>query len=173
MVYDSDSDDEIFDAQKIDGVAKDVKIDEPKVVKQVIRDRCILTKPDEVEQPTISPILSKSGLISAGDIKNVSKVENKSISDFIKHKCYIVLTKNKEKNSLILKKVTSAVVHGQPRVVKILQIPNVGKPTSDNVMKQSVKENLPKQHVTKPSGFKKEMTQHVHDRFVGYKPEFV
>ncbi|KAI3774012.1 hypothetical protein L1987_48554 [Smallanthus sonchifolius] len=43
MVYDSDSDDEIFDAQKIDGVPKDVKFDEPKVVKQVTRDRCILT----------------------------------------------------------------------------------------------------------------------------------
>ncbi|KAI3828031.1 hypothetical protein L1987_02121 [Smallanthus sonchifolius] len=84
MVYDSDSDDEIFDAQKIDGVRKDVRFDKPKVVKQVTRDRCILIEPYEAEQPTISPILSKSGFISAGDIKKeVSKVENKSTSDFI------------------------------------------------------------------------------------------
>ncbi|KAI3808089.1 hypothetical protein L1987_24031 [Smallanthus sonchifolius] len=73
MVYDSDNDDKIFDAQKIDGVPKDVKFEEPKVVKQVTKDRCILTEPDEAEQPTISPILSKSGFVSAGDIKRSTK----------------------------------------------------------------------------------------------------
>ncbi|KAI3773919.1 hypothetical protein L1987_48458 [Smallanthus sonchifolius] len=97
MVYDSDSDDEIFDAQKIDGVPNDVKIDEPKVVKQVIRDRCILTEPDEVEKSTISPMLSKSGFISSSDIKKqVSKVENKSTSDFIKQKVNVAKTKDSQ-----------------------------------------------------------------------------
>ncbi|KAI3814330.1 hypothetical protein L1987_19081 [Smallanthus sonchifolius] len=76
MVYDSESDDEKFDENKTEGVHKEVKIEEPKVIKQVTRDRCILTEPDECVQPRISKVLSDSGFMSAGDIKKeISKFQ--------------------------------------------------------------------------------------------------
>ncbi|KAI3776002.1 hypothetical protein L1987_45762 [Smallanthus sonchifolius] len=68
MVYESDSEDEVFDETKIEGIPKEVKLDEPTVVKTVTRDRCILTEPDEVKivTPKLSPILQSSGFVTAG-----------------------------------------------------------------------------------------------------------
>ncbi|KAI3819600.1 hypothetical protein L1987_13441 [Smallanthus sonchifolius] len=77
MVYDFDTEDEVFDNSKVEGIPKEVKIEEPKVVKNVTRDRCILTEPEEVKVvPTkLSPILQSSGFVAAGFQKvNSSKV---------------------------------------------------------------------------------------------------
>ncbi|KAI3813979.1 hypothetical protein L1987_18717 [Smallanthus sonchifolius] len=77
MVYDSDTKDEVFDDSKVEGIPREVKIEEPKVVKNVTRDRCILTEPEEVKVvPTkLSPILQSSGFVMAGFQKvNSSKV---------------------------------------------------------------------------------------------------
>ncbi|KAI3676173.1 hypothetical protein L1987_85773 [Smallanthus sonchifolius] len=77
MVYDSDTEDEVFDDSKVEGIPREVKIEEPKVVKNVTRDRCILTEPEEVKVvPTkLSPILQSSGFVAAGFQKvNSSKV---------------------------------------------------------------------------------------------------
>ncbi|KAI3825338.1 hypothetical protein L1987_06820 [Smallanthus sonchifolius] len=77
MVYDSDTEDEVFDDSKVEGIPREVKIDEPKIVKNVTRDRCILTEPEEVKvvQTKLSPILKSSGFVAAGfQIVNSSKV---------------------------------------------------------------------------------------------------
>ncbi|KAI3744780.1 hypothetical protein L1987_57871 [Smallanthus sonchifolius] len=77
MVYESDSEDEIFDEKKVEGIPKEVKIDDPTFVKNVTRDRCIMTEPEEVKVvPTkLSPILQSSGFVAAGYQKvNSSKV---------------------------------------------------------------------------------------------------
>ncbi|KAI3825172.1 hypothetical protein L1987_06648 [Smallanthus sonchifolius] len=54
--------------QKVEGIPKEVKIDEPTVVKTVTRDRCILTEPEEVKVGTskLSPILQSSGFVATG-----------------------------------------------------------------------------------------------------------
>ncbi|KAI3825179.1 hypothetical protein L1987_06655 [Smallanthus sonchifolius] len=71
MVYESDSADEVFDETKVEGIPKEVKIDEPTVVKTVTHDRCILTEPDEVKvvTPKLSLILQSSGFVAAGHQK--------------------------------------------------------------------------------------------------------
>ncbi|KAI3805406.1 hypothetical protein L1987_27757 [Smallanthus sonchifolius] len=77
MIYDSDSEDEIFDDKKVEGIPKEVQLDEPKVVKNVTRDRCILTEPDEVkvDKPKLSRMLQSSGFVAAGyQKKNLSTV---------------------------------------------------------------------------------------------------
>ncbi|KAI3808308.1 hypothetical protein L1987_24257 [Smallanthus sonchifolius] len=77
MVYDSDTEDEVFDDSKVEGIPREVKIEEPKIVKNVTRDRCILTEPEEVKvvQTKLSPILQSSGFVAAGFKKiNSSKV---------------------------------------------------------------------------------------------------
>ncbi|KAI3744767.1 hypothetical protein L1987_57858 [Smallanthus sonchifolius] len=77
MVYESDFEDEMFDEKKVEGIPKEVKIDDPTVVKTVTRDRCIMTEPEEVKVvPTkLSPILQSSGFVAAGYQKvNSSKV---------------------------------------------------------------------------------------------------
>ncbi|KAI3742497.1 hypothetical protein L1987_60181 [Smallanthus sonchifolius] len=68
MVYDYDTEDEVFDDSKVEGIPREVKIEEPKVVKNVTRDRCILTEPEEVKvvPTTLSPILQSSGFVAAG-----------------------------------------------------------------------------------------------------------
>ncbi|KAI3802322.1 hypothetical protein L1987_30452 [Smallanthus sonchifolius] len=74
MVYESDSEDEVFDEKKVEGIRKEVKLDEPTVVKIVTRDRCILTEPDEVKviTPKLSPILQSSGFVAVGHQKMLS-----------------------------------------------------------------------------------------------------
>ncbi|KAI3813843.1 hypothetical protein L1987_18578 [Smallanthus sonchifolius] len=74
MFYESDSEDEVFDGKKVEGIPKEVKLDEPTVVKTVTRDRCILTEPDEVKvvTPKLSPILQSSGFVDAGHQKVLS-----------------------------------------------------------------------------------------------------
>ncbi|KAI3744718.1 hypothetical protein L1987_57809 [Smallanthus sonchifolius] len=77
MVYDSDTEDEVFDDSKVEGIPREVKIEEPKVVKNVTWDRCILTEPEEVKVvlTKLSPILQSSGFVAAGFQKvNSSKV---------------------------------------------------------------------------------------------------
>ncbi|KAI3776079.1 hypothetical protein L1987_45840 [Smallanthus sonchifolius] len=77
MIYDSDSKDEVFDDKKVEGIPKEVQLDEPKVVKNVTCDRCILTEPDEVkvDQPKLSKRLQSSGFVAAGhQKKNLSTV---------------------------------------------------------------------------------------------------
>ncbi|KAI3815343.1 hypothetical protein L1987_15008 [Smallanthus sonchifolius] len=77
MVYDSDTEDEVFDDSKVEGIPREVKIEESNVVKNVTRDRCILTEPEEVKvvQTKLSPILQSSGFVVAGFQKvNSSKV---------------------------------------------------------------------------------------------------
>ncbi|KAI3815562.1 hypothetical protein L1987_15233 [Smallanthus sonchifolius] len=71
MVYESDSEDEEFDEKKVEGIPKEVKLDEPTVAKVVTRDRCILTEPDEVKvvTPKLSPIFQSSGFVAAGHQK--------------------------------------------------------------------------------------------------------
>ncbi|KAI3717707.1 hypothetical protein L1987_69485 [Smallanthus sonchifolius] len=64
---------------KVEGVPKEVKLDEPKVVKQVTRDRCILTEPDEVLQPNLSKMLLTSGFVSAGHDKKTSSKVSKQV----------------------------------------------------------------------------------------------
>ncbi|KAI3805317.1 hypothetical protein L1987_27575 [Smallanthus sonchifolius] len=73
MVYESDFEDEVFDEKKVEGIPKEVKLDEPTVVKTVTRDRCILTEPDEVKVVTLklSPILQLSGFVAAGHQKKL------------------------------------------------------------------------------------------------------
>ncbi|KAI3821476.1 hypothetical protein L1987_09044 [Smallanthus sonchifolius] len=68
MVYESDSEDKVFDEKKVEGIPKEVKIDDPTVVKSVTRDRCILTEPEVVKVGTskLSPILQSSGFVAAG-----------------------------------------------------------------------------------------------------------
>ncbi|KAI3819652.1 hypothetical protein L1987_13496 [Smallanthus sonchifolius] len=68
MVYEYDSEDEVFDEKKVEGIPKELKIDDPTVVKSVTRDRCILTEPEEVKVGTskLSPILQSSGFVAAG-----------------------------------------------------------------------------------------------------------
>ncbi|KAI3742536.1 hypothetical protein L1987_60221 [Smallanthus sonchifolius] len=50
------------------GIPREGKIEDPKIVKNVTRDRCILTEPEEVKVvPTkLSPILQSSGFVAAG-----------------------------------------------------------------------------------------------------------
>ncbi|KAI3825408.1 hypothetical protein L1987_06891 [Smallanthus sonchifolius] len=74
MIYDSDSEDEVFDDKKVEGIPKEVQLDDPKIVKNVTRDRCILTEPDEVqvEQPKLSKMLQSSGFVAAGYQKPLS-----------------------------------------------------------------------------------------------------
>ncbi|KAI3712382.1 hypothetical protein L1987_70936 [Smallanthus sonchifolius] len=79
MVYDSDTEDEVFDDKKVKGIPKEVKIDEPKVVKQVNRDRCILIEPDEVIQPKLSKVLQTSGFVAAGHQKKISSKVTKQV----------------------------------------------------------------------------------------------
>ncbi|KAI3814331.1 hypothetical protein L1987_19082 [Smallanthus sonchifolius] len=49
----------------------------------------------------------------------------------------------------------------------------MGKPSSDYVLKQAERQNVPKQSFAKPSRVKQELKHHVHVRSVGSKPEFV
>ncbi|KAI3742551.1 hypothetical protein L1987_60236 [Smallanthus sonchifolius] len=77
MVYESDSEDEMFEENKVEGIPKEVKIHDPTVVKNVTRDRCIMTEPEEVKvvPNKLSPILQSSGFVAAGYQKvNCSKV---------------------------------------------------------------------------------------------------
>ncbi|KAI3786631.1 hypothetical protein L1987_40454 [Smallanthus sonchifolius] len=118
----------------VEGIPKEVKLDEPKVVKNVTCDRCILTEPDEVkvDQPKLSKMLQSSGFVAAGHQK-----------------------KNSSMNQGKLKSVSS-----QQRVVTILKRPNVGKPTSSvvkNVPCQSFAKSLGfkqhDKHISKPVVF--------------------
>ncbi|KAI3811040.1 hypothetical protein L1987_20756 [Smallanthus sonchifolius] len=81
MIYDSDSEDEVFDDNKVEGIPKELQIDEPKVVNNVTRDRCILTEPDEVKvvQPNLSKMLQSSGFVSAGYQKKNSSTVTKQV----------------------------------------------------------------------------------------------
>ncbi|KAI3725337.1 hypothetical protein L1987_65123 [Smallanthus sonchifolius] len=73
MIYDSDSEDEVFEDKKIEGIPKEVQIDEPKVVKNVTHDRCILKEPDEmkVDQPKLFKMLQSSGFVAVGHQKKI------------------------------------------------------------------------------------------------------
>ncbi|KAI3762425.1 hypothetical protein L1987_52855 [Smallanthus sonchifolius] len=79
IMYDSDNDDEVFDDNKVEGVPKDVKLDETKLVKQVTRDRCILTEPDEVVQSNLSKGLLTSGFVAVSHDKKTSSKVTKQV----------------------------------------------------------------------------------------------
>ncbi|KAI3784071.1 hypothetical protein L1987_43163 [Smallanthus sonchifolius] len=81
MIYDSDSENEVFDDKKVEGIPKEVKLDEPKVVKNVTRDRCILTEVDEVkvDQTKLSKMLQSSGFVAAGHQKKNSSTVTKQV----------------------------------------------------------------------------------------------
>ncbi|KAI3805298.1 hypothetical protein L1987_27535 [Smallanthus sonchifolius] len=91
MIYDSDSEDEVFDDNKVEGIPKEVQIDEPKVVKNVTRDRCILTEPDEVKviQPNLSKMLQSSGFVVAGYQKKKLSTVTKQVFFSKEVKCSV------------------------------------------------------------------------------------
>ncbi|KAI3754564.1 hypothetical protein L1987_54350 [Smallanthus sonchifolius] len=165
IINDSDSEDEVFDDNKVEGIPKEVQLDETKVVKNVTRDSCILTEPDEVkvDQPKLSKMLQSSGFVAAGhqkkNLSTVTKqvfVQKKPVNCSVKssedcssegssnsRKTPYILIHYPYKNQGKLKSVSS-----QQRVVAILKRPNMGKPTS------SVVKNVPCQSFAKSSGFK-------------------
>ncbi|KAI3810980.1 hypothetical protein L1987_20693 [Smallanthus sonchifolius] len=67
MVYESDSEDEVFDDKKVEGIPKEVKLDEPTIVKTVTRVRCILTEPGEVKviTPKMLDVASHQKMLSS------------------------------------------------------------------------------------------------------------
>ncbi|KAI3802357.1 hypothetical protein L1987_30488 [Smallanthus sonchifolius] len=71
----------VLNVNHVTGIPKEVNIDEPKVVKQVTRDRCILTEADEVIQPKLSKVLQTSGFVATGHQK---KLSSKPTSDVVK-----------------------------------------------------------------------------------------
>ncbi|KAI3808199.1 hypothetical protein L1987_24147 [Smallanthus sonchifolius] len=81
MIYDFDYVDEVFEDKKVEGIPKEVQLDEPKVVKNVTRDRCILTEPDEVkvDQPKISKMLQSNGFVAAGHQKKNLSTTTKQV----------------------------------------------------------------------------------------------
>ncbi|KAI3732880.1 hypothetical protein L1987_64091 [Smallanthus sonchifolius] len=89
MVYDDSTDNDVFDSEKVEGIVKECKYVEPVVMKTVTRDRCILTKPDDLsEQPkpksTFKPV---KPFVSGGfDSQETNEIENISTRDFCKKK---------------------------------------------------------------------------------------
>ncbi|KAI3821246.1 hypothetical protein L1987_08809 [Smallanthus sonchifolius] len=165
MVYESDSEDEIFDEKKVEGIPKEVKIDDPTVVKNVTWDRCIMTEPEEVKVvPTkLSPILQSSGFVAAGYQKvNSSKVPiqtyvPKKLIDCSRHssEAYSSDGSSNSKKTPYFRTYQEIrgkmkTVPSQPKVVKILKRKYEGKSSS------SVEKNIPGQTFVKSSGFKQQ-----------------
>ncbi|KAI3784137.1 hypothetical protein L1987_43230 [Smallanthus sonchifolius] len=161
MVYESDSKDEMFDEKKVEGIPKEVKIDDPIVVKTVTRDRCIMTEPEEVKAvPTkLSPILQSSGFVAAGYQKvNSSKVPTqtyvpKKPINCSRHSSEAYSSdgsSNSKKTSYFRTYHERRTVPSQPKVVKILKRKDEGKSSS------SLEKNLPGRSFVKSSGFKQQ-----------------
>ncbi|KAI3776057.1 hypothetical protein L1987_45817 [Smallanthus sonchifolius] len=53
ILFDDSSDEESFDSEKVEGIVKVCKVDEPVMVKRVTRDKCILTELDEVKSKVV------------------------------------------------------------------------------------------------------------------------
>ncbi|KAI3819499.1 hypothetical protein L1987_13339 [Smallanthus sonchifolius] len=161
MVYESDSEDEMFDEKKVEGIPKEVKIDDPIVVKTVTRDRCIMTEPEEVKVvPTkLSPILQSSGFVAAGHSSEAYSSDGSSNSKknsyfrsyqerrvcFHCNEAGHILINCPYKNQGKMKTVPS-----QPKVVKILKRKDEGKSSS------SLEKNMPGRSFVKSSGFKQQ-----------------
>ncbi|KAI3775882.1 hypothetical protein L1987_45639 [Smallanthus sonchifolius] len=154
MVYESDSEDEMFDEKKVEGILKEVKIDDPTIVKTVTRDRCIMTEPEEVKVvPTkLSPILQSSGFVAAGYQKCVLQRKTPYFRSYQERRmCFHcneaghILINCPYKNQGKMK-----IVPSQPTVVKILKRKDEGYSSS------SLEKNMPGRSFVKSSGFKQQ-----------------
>ncbi|KAI3776071.1 hypothetical protein L1987_45832 [Smallanthus sonchifolius] len=161
MVYESDSKDEVFDEKKVEGIPKEVKLDEPTVVKTFTRDRCIRTEPDEVKviTPKLSPILQSSGFVAAGHQKMLSsKVPTQVYVPKKQVKCSVQSSKAYSSDSSSNSRKTPYFrTHQERRVCfhcneagHILIKIDEGKLTSN------VKNNMPGRSFVKSSGFKQQ-----------------
>ncbi|KAI3732722.1 hypothetical protein L1987_63929 [Smallanthus sonchifolius] len=156
MVYEYDSEDEVFDEKKVEGIPKEVKIDDPTIVKSVTRDRCILTEPEEVKVgiSKLSPILQSSGFVTAayssdGSSNSMKTPYFRTYQErrvcFHCNEAGHILINCPYKNQGKMKTVPS-----QPKVVKILKRKDEGKSSS------SLEKNLPGRTFVKSSRFKQQ-----------------
>ncbi|KAI3805358.1 hypothetical protein L1987_27669 [Smallanthus sonchifolius] len=180
MVYESDSDDEVFDEKKVECIPKEVKIDDPTVVKTVTRDRCILTEPEEVKvgPSKLSPILQSSGFVAAvyqkvysSKVPTQAYVPKKPIncsghsSDGSSHSKKTPYFRSYQERRVCFhcneaghilincpykNQGKMKTVPSQPKVVKILKRKDEGKSSS------SLEKNLPGRSFVKSSGFKQQ-----------------
>ncbi|KAI3802078.1 hypothetical protein L1987_30203 [Smallanthus sonchifolius] len=154
MVYESDSEDEVFDEKKVEGIPKVVKIDDPTVVKSITRDRCILTEPEEVKAYVPKKPINCSGPSSEAYSSDGSSNSKKTPYFRTYQERRVCFHCNEAGHILIncpyKNQGKMMTVPSQPKVVKILKRKVEGKSSS------SLEKNLRGRSFVKSSGFKQD-----------------